>query len=164
MSDRVPVVFIDDDQHIRIANTQTLDLAGFEVTGLERAERGLPLLSWDWAGVVVCDIRMEGMDGLTFLQKVREIDPDLPVILITGHGDISMAVQSIRDGAYDFIEKPFARGRQTQINPGKSQFASGTGGTKRARTAHHWQYPCHASLACHHRTNCRYGCGYIDPG
>ena len=111
MSDRVPVIFIDDDQHIRMANTQTLDLAGFEVTGLQRAERGLPLLSWDWAGVVVCDIRMEGMDGLTFLQKVREIDPDLPVILITGHGDISMAVQSIRDGAYDFIEKPFAAER-----------------------------------------------------
>jgi two-component system C4-dicarboxylate transport response regulator DctD len=111
MSDRVPIIFIDDDQHIRMANTQTLDLAGFEVTGLERAERGLPLLSWDWPGVVVCDIRMEGMDGLTFLQKVREIDSDLPVILITGHGDISMAVQSIRDGAYDFIEKPFAAER-----------------------------------------------------
>jgi two-component system C4-dicarboxylate transport response regulator DctD len=111
MSDRVPIIFIDDDQHIRMANTQTLDLAGFEVTGLERAERGLPLLSWDWPGVVVCDIRMEGMDGLTFLQKVREIDSDLPVILITGHGDISKAVQSIRDGAYDFIEKPFAAER-----------------------------------------------------
>lgn len=111
MSDKTPVIFIDDDQHIRIANSQTLDLAGFEVTGLERAERGLPLLSWDWPGVVVCDIRMPGMDGLTFLQKVRDIDPDLPVILITGHGDIAMAVQSIRDGAYDFIEKPFAAER-----------------------------------------------------
>jgi two-component system C4-dicarboxylate transport response regulator DctD len=111
MSDRIPVIFIDDDQHIRLANTQTLDLAGFEVTGLERAERGLPLLSWDWPGVVVCDIRMPGMDGLTFQQKVRDIDPDLPVILITGHGDIAMALQSIRDGAYDFIEKPFAAER-----------------------------------------------------
>ena len=111
MSNRTPVIFIDDDQHIRMANTQTLDLAGFEVTGLERAERGLPLLSWDWPGVVVCDIRMQGMDGLEFLQRVREIDPDLPVILITGHGDIAMAVQSIRDGAYDFIEKPFAAER-----------------------------------------------------
>ena len=111
MSDKTPVIFIDDDQHIRIANTQTLDLAGFEATGLERAERGLPLLSWDWPGVVVCDIRMPGIDGLTFLQKVRDIDPDLPVILITGHGDIAMAVQSIRDGAYDFIEKPFAAER-----------------------------------------------------
>ena len=111
MHDRIPVIFIDDDQHIRLANTQTLDLAGFEVTGLERAERGLPLLSWDWPGVVVCDIRMPGMDGLTFLQKVRDIDPDLPVILITGHGDITMAIQSIRDGAYDFIEKPFAAER-----------------------------------------------------
>lgn len=61
--------------------------------------------------MVVCDIRMPGMDGLTLLDKARSIDRDLPVILITGHGDISMAVNAIRDGAYDFIEKPYAPDR-----------------------------------------------------
>lgn len=104
----LPVIFIDDEKHIRIANCQTLDLAGYQVTEMESANQALPLLSQDWPGVVVSDIRMPGMDGLSFLNKAMEIDPDLPIILITGHGDIAMAVQAIRDGAYDFIEKPFA--------------------------------------------------------
>jgi len=59
-------------------------------------------------GVVVCDIRLPGIDGLEFLRRARAIDPDLPVVLISGHGDIAMAVGAIRDGAYDFIEKPFS--------------------------------------------------------
>lgn len=102
------VIFIDDEKHIRMANQQTLELAGIEVKCFSSAEKALPLLSLEWAGVVVCDIKMPGMDGLTFLDKVQQIDRDLPVILVTGHGDISMAVGAIRDGAYDFIEKPFA--------------------------------------------------------
>ncbi|MET0065993.1 MAG: sigma-54 dependent transcriptional regulator [Candidatus Thiodiazotropha sp.] len=102
------VIFIDDEKHIRIANAQTLELAGLSVQPLERAELALPMLAHDWPGVVVCDIKMPGMDGMTFLREALSIDRDLPVILITGHGDIAMAVQAIRDGAYDFIEKPFA--------------------------------------------------------
>jgi two-component system C4-dicarboxylate transport response regulator DctD len=102
------VIFIDDEKHIRIANAQTLELAGLSVQPLERAELALPMLSHDWPGVVVCDIKMPGMDGMSFLREALSIDRDLPVILITGHGDIAMAVQAIRDGAYDFIEKPFA--------------------------------------------------------
>jgi two-component system C4-dicarboxylate transport response regulator DctD len=102
------VFFIDDEKHIRMANQQTLELAGFDVQCFNSAEKVLPLLSLDWSGVVVCDIKMPGMDGLTFLEKAMGIDRDLPVILVTGHGDISMAVNAIRDGAYDFIEKPFA--------------------------------------------------------
>ncbi|MET0009956.1 MAG: sigma-54-dependent Fis family transcriptional regulator, partial [Candidatus Thiodiazotropha sp. 6PLUC4] len=108
MSSKPPVIFIDDEKHIRIANTQTLQLAGYDVNALERADRALPLLSYDWPGVVVSDIKMPGMDGIEFLLKAQEIDRDLPVILISGHGDIAMAVKAIRDGAYDFIEKPFA--------------------------------------------------------
>lgn len=108
MSPPGSVIFIDDEKHIRIANTQTLELAGLVVQALERAELALPMLSHDWPGVVVCDIKMPGMDGMSFLRKALKIDRDLPVILITGHGDIAMAVQAIRDGAYDFIEKPFA--------------------------------------------------------
>jgi len=107
-NDIQPVIFIDDEKHIRIANCQTLDIAGYQVTGLENAAKALNLLSQNWPGVVISDIRMPGMDGLEFLNKAVQIDPDLPIILITGHGDIAMAVQAIRDGAYDFIEKPFA--------------------------------------------------------
>ncbi|MBA4501650.1 sigma-54-dependent transcriptional regulator [Marinobacterium marinum] len=103
-----PVILVDDEHHIRMAAGQTLELAGHEVTTLERAEPALELIDADWPGVLVTDINLPGLDGLELMRRVRAIDADLPVILITGHGDISMAVSAIRDGAYDFIEKPFA--------------------------------------------------------
>jgi two-component system C4-dicarboxylate transport response regulator DctD len=105
------VLFIDDEKHIRQANKQTLELAELEVICEECAERGLEILTRDWPGIVVCDIRLPNMDGLQFLLEVQKIDHDLPVILITGHGDISTAVQAMRDGAYDFIEKPYSAER-----------------------------------------------------
>ena len=105
------VIFIDDEKHIRQANIQTLELAEMEVQSFETAEEGLAVIEDDWPGVIVCDIRLPKMDGLQFLREAMEKDPDLPVILITGHGDISTAVQAIRDGAYDFIEKPYSSER-----------------------------------------------------
>lgn len=105
------VIFIDDEKHIRQANMQTLELADLEVLCFEDAESALPHLSMDWPGVVICDIRLPGMNGLDFLGRTHAIDRDLPVILITGHGDISTAVQAMRDGAYDFIEKPYSAER-----------------------------------------------------
>lgn len=105
------VIFIDDEKHIRQANMQTLELADLEVLCFEDAESALPHLSMDWPGVVICDIRLPGMNGLDFLGRTLAIDRDLPVILITGHGDISTAVQAMRDGAYDFIEKPYSAER-----------------------------------------------------
>ncbi len=108
MSDeRIPVLFIDDEPAVRAANVQTLELAGFEVQGLESAEAALAAIRDDWPGVVVSDIRMPGMDGMGLLSALRSRDPDLPVILITGHGDVALAVEAMRAGAYDFIEKPF---------------------------------------------------------
>jgi two-component system, NtrC family, C4-dicarboxylate transport response regulator DctD len=105
------VLFIDDEIHIRQANKQTLELADLDVVCYDCAENALPELSVDWPGVVICDIRLPRMDGLKFLLQAKMIDQDLPVILITGHGDISMAVQAMRDGAYDFIEKPYSAER-----------------------------------------------------
>ena len=105
------VIFIDDEKHIRQANRQTLELADMEVTCYESAEQGLTQIDRNLQGIIVCDIRLPVMDGMTFLNKVHEIDQDLPVILITGHGDISTAVQAMRDGAYDFIEKPYSAER-----------------------------------------------------
>ncbi|MGD8909463.1 MAG: sigma-54 dependent transcriptional regulator [Chromatiales bacterium] len=107
MQDKSPVIFIDDEKHIRIANGQTLELAGYQMHVFDRAEAALPLISHDWPGVIVSDMKMPGMSGMEFLEQALAIDHDLPVILITGHGDIAMAVQAIRQGAYDFIEKPF---------------------------------------------------------
>lgn len=107
-SQPLPVILIDDEHHIRMAAGQTLELAGYDLITLEKAEPTLQRVNEDWPGVVVSDINLPGMDGLELMRQVQAIDPDLPVILITGHGDISMAVGAIRDGAYDFIEKPFA--------------------------------------------------------
>ncbi|SFX78714.1 sigma-54-dependent transcriptional regulator [Marinospirillum alkaliphilum] len=102
-----PVIIIDDEKHLRISLGQTLELAGYQVQSYESAELALRALSPEWPGVVISDIRMPGMDGMTFLQQAHALDTDLPVILITGHGDISTAVAAIRQGAYDFLEKPF---------------------------------------------------------
>lgn len=103
-----PILLVDDEQHIRLAVGQTLELAGYDVVAMESAGAALNRLDMEWPGVVVTDINMPGIDGLELMQRVKAIDPDLPVILITGHGDISMAVNAMRDGAYDFIEKPFS--------------------------------------------------------
>lgn len=105
------VIFIDDEKHIRQANTQTLELADIAVTCFESAEKALSHIDKDLGGIIVCDIRLPMMDGMTLLRRVQKIDQDLPVILITGHGDISTAVNAMRDGAYDFIEKPYSAER-----------------------------------------------------
>lgn len=111
MTEKKEVLFIDDEKHIRQANRQTLELADLDVHCRDCAEKGLELVNREWSGIIVCDIRLPNMDGMQFLTEVQKIDPDLPVILITGHGDISIAVQAMRDGAYDFIEKPYSSER-----------------------------------------------------
>ncbi|MEH6366910.1 MAG: sigma-54 dependent transcriptional regulator [Pseudomonas marincola] len=102
------VLLIDDDPHLRQALSQTLDLAGLKVVTLADARGVAELIQPDWQGVVVSDIRMPGIDGLQLLAQLHEQDPQLPVLLITGHGDVPLAVQAMRSGAYDFLEKPFA--------------------------------------------------------
>ncbi len=111
MIDKKEVLFIDDEKHIRQANRQTLELADLDVICRDSAEKGLEQVNREWSGIIVCDIRLPNMDGLQFLKEVHKIDQDLPVILITGHGDVSIAVQAMRDGAYDFIEKPYSSDR-----------------------------------------------------
>lgn len=114
---RVPatphVVFIDDDEDLRRANVQTLKLHGMTVDAYGTARSALPILHRDFDGVVVTDIRMPDIDGLQLFNRLRGIDPELPVILITGHGDIATAVQCMREGAYDFLAKPYAPDRLT---------------------------------------------------
>lgn len=112
---KLPVILIDDEPHIRTAATQTLQLAGYNVTALATADKALEMISPDWPGVVVSDINMPGLSGIDFLHQALDKVPELPVILITGHGDISMAVNAIRDGAYDFIEKPFSSELLTDV-------------------------------------------------
>ena len=108
------VILVDDDRDLRRATAQTLELAGLGVQAYGRATEALNALPVDFSGVIVTDIRMPEIDGLQLFEMVRERDPDLPVILVTGHGDIPMAVQAIQDGVYDFITKPFATERLLQ--------------------------------------------------
>ncbi len=108
------VYLVDDDSQLRKAMRQTLELHGIHVTPFPKAELALEALSKDFDGVVISDVRMPGMDGLQFFERLRQIDPDLPVILITGHGDVPMAVAALHDGAYDFISKPFPAERMVE--------------------------------------------------
>jgi two-component system C4-dicarboxylate transport response regulator DctD len=102
------VMVVDDESSIRSAVEQWLSLSGFEVQLFSRAEDCLAALPAHFAGVILSDVRMPGMGGLALLAEVQKRDADLPVILLTGHGDVPMAVEAMRDGAYDFLEKPFS--------------------------------------------------------
>lgn len=109
-----PVILIDDDRDLLKATAQTLELAGFSVSAFAVAAEALAGLDAGFVGVVVSDIRMPQIDGLQLFNRILRLDTDIPVILVTGHGDIAMAVKAIKDGAYDFITKPFAADRLVQ--------------------------------------------------
>ena len=101
------VIVIDDEEDVRDSLKQLFSLEGFEVYAMADAKEALGFISTKFQGVIISDIRMPEMDGLTFLKEVKKLDKLLPVILITGHGDIKLAVKSLKLGATDFLEKPF---------------------------------------------------------
>ena len=102
------VIVVDDEASIRSAVEQWLSLSGFEVQLFSRADECLASLPTHFPGVILSDVRMPGMDGLQLLAELQRRDADLPVIMLTGHGDVPMAVDAMRNGAYDFLEKPFS--------------------------------------------------------
>ncbi|MCK2056907.1 sigma-54 dependent transcriptional regulator [Methylobacterium sp. 37f] len=101
------VVFIDDEAEVCRANRQSLELDGFRVETFGAAGPALTAILADPPGLVITDVRLPDLDGNALFARLRTIDPELPVILITGHGDIRMAVAAMRDGAYDFLAKPY---------------------------------------------------------
>lgn len=101
------IYLIDDEESMRISVSQYLTLSDYSVSCFASAQEAMANLDAHFEGVVISDIRMPGMDGLELLQAVLLQDREIPVILITAHGDIPMAVSAMRQGAYDFIEKPF---------------------------------------------------------
>jgi two-component system C4-dicarboxylate transport response regulator DctD len=109
------VLLIDDDEAMRRSTEQALELADFQVQSFPAAEQALPLVGPGFNGTIISDIRMPGLDGMDLLERLMAIDRDLPVILITGHADVSLAVEAMRRGAYDFIEKPFPTQRLTAV-------------------------------------------------
>ena len=104
-------ILVEDEAVLRLATAQTLELDGFAVHACASAEEALAVLRADYPGVLVTDVRLPGRSGLELLAQVKALDAELPVIVVTGHGDVTMAVEAMRGGAYDFIEKPFASER-----------------------------------------------------
>lgn len=98
---------VEDDKRMRDSLIMLLEEAGYRAHSYAEAEEFLSLGSRTEHGCVVSDVRMPGMDGLTLLRRLRSSGDALPLILITGHGDVAMAVAAMKAGAFDFIEKPF---------------------------------------------------------
>jgi CheY-like chemotaxis protein len=94
--------------HVLLGCQQALALEDIASEGVGSAEQALERIGDDFAGIVISDIRLPGIDGLELLTRLKARDRSLPVVLITGHGDIDMAVGAMRNGAYDFMEKPFS--------------------------------------------------------
>lgn len=105
---QLSVLLVDDDTHVREALGQTLELAGHRAILAGSYIEAKDHITADFEGVVVTDIRMPGKDGFQLLDFAQRIDADLPVVLLTGEGDIPMAVRGISAGAFDFLEKPCA--------------------------------------------------------
>jgi len=115
MFDGYKVALIDDDSAVRRSLAQTLELAGFEVVPLASAEEALGTLCDGFLGIVVTDVRLPAMDGMALMKRALQVDRTIPVILITAHGDVHLAVEAMRAGAYDFLEKPFAPERLVEV-------------------------------------------------
>ena len=115
MAQVMKVAIVDDEQDMRQSISQWLALSGFETETFATAGEALKVLSTDYPGIIVTDIKMPGMDGMQFLRKIKGIDSSLPVIMITGHGDVAMSVEAMRLGAFDFLEKPFNPDAMTDL-------------------------------------------------
>ena len=103
-----PIIYvIDDDDAVRQSLEFLLKTAGMTVRGFEHAKAFLDILPRVEHGCVITDVRMPGMSGIDLLRSLKDTNPELPVIVITGHGDISLAVEAMKIAAIDFLEKPF---------------------------------------------------------
>lgn len=109
------VLIVEDDPHVRLGCVQAMQLANLAVEGVGSAEEALSRLALGHIGVVVTDMRLPKADGLSLVRLCQQQDAHLPVVMITGHGDIDLAVESMRAGAYDFITKPFASERLVDV-------------------------------------------------
>ena len=132
MARAMKVAIVDDEADMRASISQWLALSGFDTETYASAEEALKAIGPEFPGVVVSDIKMPGMDGMAFLKRLMGQDSGLPVIMITGHGDVPMAVEAMRVGAFDFLEKPFNPDRMTELAKKATQVAAHDAGQPRA--------------------------------
>lgn len=107
MTSKPSIFVVDDDADVRDGLQAMLSVKGYGVTTFASADQFLASLSDGSVGCALVDVRMPGMDGLELQRELKKRRPDLPVIIITGHGDVPMAVSALKAGAIDFLEKPF---------------------------------------------------------
>ena len=100
------ILIIDDEKAIRKTLSEILSFEGYKIEEAADGEEGLNKFRQKTYDAVLCDIKMPKIDGLDFLQKAVEVNPDVPIIMISGHGNIETAVEAVKKGAYDFIQKP----------------------------------------------------------
>jgi two-component system nitrogen regulation response regulator NtrX len=105
------ILVIDDEAAIRDSLRMTLEYEGYEFIGAATGQEGLALAERDAPDLVLLDVKMPGMDGIEVLERLRSMNEALPVVVVSGHGSISTAVEATKKGAFDFIEKPFASER-----------------------------------------------------
>lgn len=105
------ILIIDDEQPIRKALKEILEYEKYEIEEAKSGIEGLEKIQENKYDIVLCDIKMPQMDGIETLEKIMEFNPEIPVVMITGHGNVETAVEALRKGAYDFIEKPLDMNR-----------------------------------------------------
>jgi two-component system nitrogen regulation response regulator NtrX len=105
------ILVIDDEAAIRDSLKMTLEYEGYECLGAATGQEGLALVEREAPDLVLLDVKMPGMDGIEVLERIRSLNDALPVVVVSGHGTISTAVEATKKGAFDFIEKPFASER-----------------------------------------------------
>ncbi|MBP0482878.1 sigma-54-dependent transcriptional regulator [Sagittula salina] len=115
MANAMKIAIVDDEQDMRQSISQWLALSGYDTETFASAEEALGSVGPDYPGIVISDIKMPGMDGIQLLKKLMGSDSSLPVIMITGHGDVPIAVEAMRIGAFDFLEKPFNPDRMSEL-------------------------------------------------
>src|SRR5580704_3670365 len=115
LPERKQVLIVDDEPNLRKILSHQLSRDGYDVLTAEDGEQGLALLREHHIDLVITDLKMPKVDGMTLLKKALEEEPDLPVILITAHGTIDTAVETLKAGAVDFVTKPFDKDEVRQI-------------------------------------------------
>src|SRR5256885_1123373 len=105
------ILVIDDEAGIRDSLRMTLEYEGYDFLGAATGQEGLALVERETPDLVLLDVKMPGMDGLEVLDRLRAMNDAVPVVVISGHGTISTAVEATKKGAFDFVEKPFATER-----------------------------------------------------
>jgi len=106
--DQSNVILIDDDKDLIQALRQAFELEDITVQCFRNPTKALKIISEDFDGAIVTDVRMPEMDGLDLFKKIQTIDPEIPVIVMTGHADVPMVLSSLRDGVFDFLAKPIS--------------------------------------------------------